>query len=104
MSDEALLARLVDVALFVSLAELFWRLWRQPAGEARGPLLAHLGAGLALMVALRLTLAGAGLWPVAACLACSGIAHVVDSGLRRRIAARSCRPGTTFDPKESTST
>lgn len=84
MSESALLLRLVDLALLISTVELLWRLLRTPAGQRPWAPLAHLGAGLALMLALRLGLTGAGLWPVAGCLALSGLAHALDAILSRR--------------------
>lgn len=97
MSESVLLLYFVDLALLISTAELLWLLSRRSTSREQLALLAHLGAGLALMMALRLGLAGAGLWPVASCLACSGMAHVFDSILRRRTA------GALLKPQESSS-
>ena len=91
MTEPALLLHLVDLALLISVAELLWLLARSPAGLPRLAVLANLGAGLALMLALRLSLAGQGLWPVAACLLCAGLAHVLDLTLRQRGAVGAAR-------------
>jgi len=92
MTEAALLLHLVDVALLVSVAELLWLLVRSPARLPRLALLANLGAGLSLMLALRLSLAGHGLWPVAACMSCAGLAHVLDLALRRRGVGQTTTP------------
>lgn len=80
MADErGLLVWLVNGVLMVALLEAAWLLRRAArAGQPAGPLLANLGAGLALMLALRLALADLA-WPwVAACLAGAGLAHALD--------------------------
>jgi hypothetical protein len=84
--ERTLLVGLVNLVLMVALAEAAWLLWRgRRAGRPAGPLLANLGAGLALMLALRLVLADLA-WPwVAACLAGAGLAHGLD--LRARWAS-----------------
>ncbi|MDP4301384.1 PIN domain-containing protein [Leptothrix discophora] len=76
---------LVDVALLISVAELLWSLWRLPPGGRRAALLANLGAGLALMLGLRLSLSEpgpAGHWAILACLALAGLSHLIDVRLR----------------------
>ncbi len=104
MTESELLLHLVDLALLISVAELLWLLVRSPAGLSRLALLANLGAGLALMLALRLSLAGQGLWPVAACLSCAGLAHVLDLALRRRGVVRAVRwADSPLDRSESPS-
>jgi hypothetical protein len=75
MLDAELTLNLVDLALMISAAELLWLSWAGPVGRERLSRVAHLAAGLALMVALRLALTGAVGWPIAACLALSGLAH-----------------------------
>ncbi|WP_295530174.1 hypothetical protein [uncultured Pseudacidovorax sp.] len=73
--------RLVDAALAVAVTELVVLL------ALRRPALAWtLAAGLALMVALRLAVAGAGPVSVALALAAGGLVHVID--LKRRWAAQ----------------
>ena len=89
MSDAlaAWLARghVVDVAIAVIVAEAFALLaYRRLTG--RGPAareyLVHLGAGLALMLALRAALSGLA-WPwLALALLLAGAAHFVDLRLR----------------------
>lgn len=94
MADErGLLVWLVNGVLMVALLEAAWLLRRAArAGQPAGPLLANLGAGLALMLALRLVLADLA-WPwVAACLAGAGLAHVLD------LRARWPRLGATAPP------
>lgn len=82
----AWLRPLVDLALAISLLELLWLL--SGAGRRHGlrpqrlPLLANLGSGLLLMLALRLALGGSAAWAIALCLAASGLAHGLDLRLR----------------------
>jgi hypothetical protein len=87
--DAATLRLLVDVALAISVAELLWSLWRAPAGVARRAVLAHLAAGLGLMLGLRLSLnlsltgpSGLTAWAVLACLSVAGLALLIDVRLR----------------------
>lgn len=80
--EAALLLRLVDLVLLVSLLELAWLLLRRPA-TTRG-LLPNLLAGLSLCLALRLSLGGAGLAWIAPCLMAAGVAHLLDLQARRR--------------------
>lgn len=68
---------LVDLALAISGLELLWLL-----AQRRHDLALTLLAGLALMLALRLGLAGFSLTWIAMALAGSGLLHAVD--LRRR--------------------
>jgi hypothetical protein len=87
MSDHDLLLTLVDVVLLVSVLEMVWLLLRRSArGLSRGALVANLLAGLGLVAALRLALAGAGLPWVAACLVGAGLAHALDLQARWRAA------------------
>ena len=76
---------LIDLAIAVTLAETVLLLvLHRRTGRGMPPrdLLPNLGAGLALMVALRVGLADAP-WPwVAAALLMAGVAHAAD--LRRR--------------------
>lgn len=79
------LALLVDLVLVVGLLELLALLaLRRPA------LVFSLLAGLGLMVALRLTVAGMAPSYIALALAASGLLHVLD--LRRRWSAQAGRP------------
>lgn len=76
---------IVDVALAITAVELIILLVlrRQAARVARFAVLANVGAGLCLMLAVRAALVGAA-WPwLAACLAAAGAAHVADLALRR---------------------
>ena len=105
MSDELLLRWLVDGVLGVALVEAAWLLWRsQRADRPIGPLLANLGAGLALMLALRLALGGAAWFWIAACLALAGVAHLLD--LRARwpglMMPGLAQPGRAVDPPAPT--
>ncbi len=78
---------LIDVALAITIVELVVLLVlrrRKASGAAAASLLANVGAGLSLMLAVRAALVGAA-WPwLAACLAAAGAAHVADLTLRRR--------------------
>lgn len=93
LSEQALLLRLVELVLLVSLLELLWLLLR--AGPAlRRQLLPNLLAGLSLSLALRLALGEAGLAWIAACLAAAGIAHLQDLRVRRIIFSPKPHPPT----------
>jgi hypothetical protein len=75
-----LLVMLDGVIALVLLEALVLVLLHHARGWGQAPrlLLPHLGAGLALMLALRGALADAG-WPwIALCLAASGLAHGLD--------------------------
>ena len=79
--------RLVDLVLLVVLIEVgvliaFWR--KTGRGVRPSSLLPNLAAGVFLLIALRLALAGYGWMPIAACLAASGVAHAVDLKQRWR--------------------
>ncbi|MDZ7813528.1 MAG: hypothetical protein U5L74_10560 [Ideonella sp.] len=87
MSEHTLLLRFVELALLISSLEVLWLVWRAPAGRPRLAVLANLAAGLSLMLALRLALGGAGLWPLLACLSGAGLAHVADLRLRNVLAS-----------------
>lgn len=99
--NAAQLLPLVDLALAVSAAELLWRLWRADSVAAGWRAAPHLLAGLALMLGLRLALAGAAGWGVLACLICSGIAHALDSLLPGPEARTRCRAGRSLNSTES---
>ena len=71
--------RLVDLVLVVVAAEavaLVVRRRRTGRGPTFGPLLAFLGSGAALLVALRAALADAAWWAVPAALAAAGLLHL----------------------------
>ena len=75
----------IDIVIAVTLIEglVLW-LWHRHTGRGLSPreLVPTLGAGLCLMLALRLVMTGGG-WPgIVACLLGSGLAHGLD--LRRR--------------------
>ena len=78
---------LVDIVLAVTALEavvLMAIRWRTGTGIAIRPLVANLAAGVALLLAVRGALTGAG-WPwLGACLAAAGIAHAADTALRWR--------------------
>jgi len=85
MADLFASGRLVDLILVVVAIEaaaltLYWS--RARRGVAPFDLLPNLCAGLFLLLALRVTLAGAGWLMASACLAAAGLAHLTD--LRRR--------------------
>ena len=79
-------ALIVDAAIAITVVELvvlFVRRRRHGRAQTTLALLANVGAGLCLMFAVRVALAGAA-WPwLAACLAAAGAAHAVDLRLRR---------------------
>lgn len=80
------LADVVLMCLAVEAAVLLW-LWRaRGQGVPAGPLLAFLGAGVALALALRAALAGADWHWVALFLGVAGVAHLAWLALswRRR--------------------
>lgn len=87
---------LVDLVLAVGVLELLALLvLRRPA------LVITLLAGLALMLALRLTVAGLALPYIALALAASGVLHAID--LQRRwsaTAGRRALPSTSMNPHE----
>jgi hypothetical protein len=77
--------RLVDLILLLVVLQtialgLYWRWTRR--GIAPADLLPNVIAGACLLLALRLTLGGAGWMACCASLAAAGLAHLVD--LRRR--------------------
>ena len=75
---------IVDTALAITALELIVLLVWCRGVFATKALLANLCAGLFLMLAVRVALAGAE-WPwLAACLAAAGAAHVVDLAARWR--------------------
>lgn len=85
-------ARAADLIAALMLVEAVWLLWRRRRtrrGPRAGEVLAMLGAGFALVLALRSVLAGAA-WPwTALWLALAGLAHLCD--LRQRLGGS--RPG-----------
>ena len=77
---------LVDVALVITLVEVIvlWILSRRRSGRgiAIRALIANVGAGLFLMLAVRAALVGAA-WPwLAGLFAAAGVSHAVDLALR----------------------
>ena len=85
MSDLLASGRLVDLILLIVVIEaivliVYWRATGK--GIAPRNLLPNLIAGALLLLALRLTIAGAGWMAICGCLAAAGLANVVD--LRRR--------------------
>jgi hypothetical protein len=73
--------RLVDVVLFIvaieaALLVIYWRSTRR--GVSPGDLLPNLCAGGFLLLALRLSLGGAGWQLCCGSLAAAGLAHLVD--------------------------
>jgi hypothetical protein len=77
--------RMVELAIALTLAEAAaLLLWHRLTGRGLAPRqwLPMLGAGLFLMLALRATVAGATLAPVAAALAAAGLAHALDLARR----------------------
>jgi hypothetical protein len=71
---------LVVVAIEAAILTMYWSRVRR--GVAPFDLLPNLCAGLFLLLALRVTLAGGGWVMASACLAAAGLAHLAD--LRRR--------------------
>lgn len=82
LTEAALLLHLVDLVLAVSLIELLWLLLRRPAGLPN--LAPNLLAGLSLILALRLSLVGAGPAWIVLCLVAAGVSHLMDLLARRR--------------------
>jgi hypothetical protein len=87
MADLFSSGRLVDLILVVVVLEaavllLYWRQARR--GIAPFDLLPNLCAGVFLLLALRVTLAGAGWMMVSGCLAAAGLAHLADMYRRWR--------------------
>ncbi|RZS58545.1 hypothetical protein [Sphaerotilus mobilis] len=97
MIDVPTLRLLVDLALAISLGELLWSAWRTPPGRARLAVLAHLGAGLGLMLALRFSLArepgDATTAAVLVCLTLAGLSHLIDVRLRLSAGTAACPAG-----------
>jgi len=67
---------LVMVVIEAAALLLYWR--RRRRGVAPFDLLPNLCAGAFLLLALRATLAGAGWYVAAGCLAAAGLAHLTD--------------------------
>ncbi len=87
--DAALAADLISGLMLVEVAWLLWRRRRTGRGPRAGEVLAMLGAGFALVMALRSVATGLA-WPwTALWLALAGIAHIWD--LIQRIGGS--RPG-----------
>jgi hypothetical protein len=85
------LAGLLDVIIFGVLLEgvvLVWAWRRTRRRPSPWELVCMLGAGLCLMLALRLSVAEAHMAWVACLLATSGLVHALDLHLRRRHDAR----------------
>ena len=81
MSDLLASGRLVDLILLIVVIEaivliVYWRATGK--GIAPRNLLPNLIAGALLLLALRLTIAGAGWMAICGCLAAAGLANVVD--------------------------
>jgi hypothetical protein len=85
MADLFASGRLVDIVLILIVLEVVAiALYKRNTGRgiALADLLPNILAGAFLLVALRVSLAGGGWAAVSGCLACAGIAHVVDVGRR----------------------
>ena len=82
MAELVASGRVVDIVLAVTLLEaMALTLWRRRIAPAA--LAVMLAPGVALMLALRAALTGAGWQWIALCLAAAGLAHLAD--LRRRL-------------------
>lgn len=84
--------RWIDAVIALTLLEgVALVAWHRASGGRRGlglrDALGFLGAGLALMLALRVAVAGGPAWTAAAWVAVAGLAHCADLGRRTR------RPG-----------
>ena len=90
LTEAALLLHLVDLVLAISLIELLWLFLRRPARLAK--LAPNLLAGLSLILALRLSLVGAGALWIVLCLAGSGVSHLLDMRARRNPEVFSATP------------
>ena len=86
--DAVLATDLVAAVLLLEAAWLAWRRWRHGRGPRLRELLAMLGAGFALVMALRSALGGPGVGMLA-WLAVAGLLHAWD--LTQRIGGQ--RPG-----------
>jgi hypothetical protein len=81
MADLFASGRLIDLILIVVVLEaalliFYWRYTGR--GIAPADLLPNLCAGAFLLLALRVTLAGAGWMIASGCLAAAGLAHLID--------------------------
>ncbi len=79
--------RLVDLILILIVLEVIaLAVYRRVTGRgiALADLLPNILAGAFLILALRVSLTGSGWMPASLCLACAGVAHVVDLGRRLR--------------------
>jgi hypothetical protein len=81
MADMFAGGRLVDLILVLVVIEaagliLYWRRFRR--GVAPFDLLPNLCAGAFLLLALRVTIAGASWMMASSCLAAAGLAHLTD--------------------------
>lgn len=75
----------MDLLLALMLAEGLWLAVRRRAGRSSpGNCWPFLAAGAAMLLALRLALTGAWWGWIVACLALSGVAHVLDLAVRWR--------------------
>ena len=82
MAELVASGRVVDIVLAVTLLEaMALTLWGRRIAPAM--LAIMLAPGVALMLALRAALTGAGWQWIALCLACAGLAHLAD--LRQRL-------------------
>lgn len=85
MNEHGILMGLVNLVLAVTALEIAWLMFRRGGVRlAKGPLLANLLAGLSLVLALRLSLAGVAWFWIALCLALAGLAHAIDLQARWR--------------------
>jgi hypothetical protein len=82
-----MLTVLVNLVIAITLAEIFWLMFMAKHRLPKLPLLANLSAGLGLLAALRLNMAGADLPWVALALAAAGAAHLLDLKARWKAAA-----------------
>jgi hypothetical protein len=72
----------VDAVIVITLLESAWLVWRRRKGLWSASLACTLAAGLCLMLALRASLAGAGLAWIVAAVSAAGVLHVADLALR----------------------
>lgn len=87
MADLFASGRLIDgILILIVLEVLAIFLYRRSTGRgvAMPDLLPNIFAGAFLLLALRASIAGGGWMPVSVCLACAGVAHVIDIGRRLR--------------------
>ena len=81
-----MITALVNLVIAITVAEICWLMFIARHRLPKLPLLANLAAGLALLIALRLSLASADLAWIALALSAAGLAHLMDLKARWKAA------------------